>query len=679
MKQTQTETTVKQPYTVANSLVNYYLAIMFSFFPLFLTEQYAHARLDKYWFYLIATGILVISVGICMALSHNEAKRVGQSVPLIKPLSVTDVLTLCFLGFAVISTVFSPYPADAFLGTGGRNNGLLLLLMYTLMYFTVTRNYVCKDYVFIIYLSVSAIIALLTVLNFFYIDPLGMLEGYDEATIADFGSTLGNKNIIAAFMCVYLPVSVMTFVVTENKILRIVSGVAIAFAYMGLLSADSTSDILGLFVILPVAAIFSARRFDYLRRYMLAMTILFLSGKLLLLFATAVGDHNKGFEFMQQFLIYHPLTFVPIAVFGCLYLLMLLIGRKGDVRYPAKAVQIILIILFSIGIIAAVGSFVYFSFIDTKTDLGNFKKLLRFDDYWGEAAYVDKVTLKVIEDGQTMVMSLRSGAIDMAGHLEASQVAELPDLTVLEGSMNLVQALYLNNAVAPFDNILVRQALCYAIDKHAVIDLASDGHGFAVGSSMYPAFGKYFVEELTDYYTVDTEKAKELLAEAGYPDGFEFTITVPSNYTPHVDAAQVIVSLLEQANIGVTAKIEQVEWASWYSDVYQGRDFESTISGMDASTLTASAMLSRFTSTSAKNFITFENEDYDAAYAAAVSTVDVDEQTELFKQCETILTEQAANVYIQDLADFYVMQNDIGGYEFYPLYVMDLSNVYRIG
>jgi len=59
--------------------------------------------------------------------------------------------------------------------------------------------------------------------------------------------------------------------------------------------------------------------------------------------------------------------------------------------------------------------------------------------------------------------------------------------------------------------------------------------------------------------------------------------------------------------------------------------------------------------------------------------VDVDEQTELFKQCETILTEQAANVYIQDLADFYVMQNDIGGYEFYPLYVMDLSNVYRIG
>ena len=69
------ETTNK--YTVANSLTNYYLAIMFSFFPLFLSEAYAHARMDKYWFYLIATTVLVVSVGLCMLLSRSEAKRSG--------------------------------------------------------------------------------------------------------------------------------------------------------------------------------------------------------------------------------------------------------------------------------------------------------------------------------------------------------------------------------------------------------------------------------------------------------------------------------------------------------------------------------------------------------------------------------------------------------------------------
>ena len=299
--------------------------------------------------------------------------------------------------------------------------------------------------------------------------------------------------------------------------------------------------------------------------------------------------------------------------------------------------------------------------------------LERFDDYWGEGAYLDKVTYKVIEDSETMVMSLRSGAIDLANHLEASQVAELTELTVLEGSMNLVQALYLNNAVAPFDDIRVRQALCYLIDKDAVIALAGEGHGTALGSSMYPAFGRYFDDTLTDYYTPDVEKAKELLAEAGYPDGFTFTITVPSNMTPHVDTAQVLAEQLKAG--GITAEINLVEWNTWYTDVYQGREFEATVCGMDASTLTASAMLLRFTSDSGKNFIGFANEEYDSAYAAAVASTDEAEQTELFGRCQRILTEQAANVYIQDLAEFVAMNPALEGYEFYPLYVMDLSTL----
>ena len=384
MMQPQTkERQTPSQYTVSNSLVNYYLTIMFSFFPLFLTEQYAHARTDKYWFYLIATGLLVVSVGITMLISRKEATRKGEKTALILPLSLTDIFMLCFLGLAVISTLLSEHRAEAFLGTGGRNNGLLLLMVYTLMYFIITRNFVQKDYVFLVYLAVSSIIALLTVLNFFYIDPLHMLSGYDEATVADFGSTLGNKNIIAAFMCLFLPAAFMLFVTSSNKLVRIVAGIAIGFAYTGLLCADSTSDILGLLVIVPVMAIFSARSYEFLKRYLLGLTILFASGKLLLLFANAVGDHNKGFEFMQRFLIYSPFTYAPIALCGLLYLFMLLIGRNGTPRYPAKAVQIILTVLFFIGILAAVGAFVYFSFIDKESDIGDFKKLLRFDDYWG--------------------------------------------------------------------------------------------------------------------------------------------------------------------------------------------------------------------------------------------------------------------------------------------------------
>ena len=300
--------------------------------------------------------------------------------------------------------------------------------------------------------------------------------------------------------------------------------------------------------------------------------------------------------------------------------------------------------------------------------------LERFDEYWGTPAYLDKVTFKIMENADSLVMSLQSGAIDLCSHLTSTQVAQLGgDFYVAEGTMNLVQALYLNNAEKPFDDVRVRQALCYAVDKQGIIDLAFDGYGSPIGSSMYPTFGKYFDESLTNYYTKDVEKAKSLLADAGYPNGFEMTITVPSNYQPHIDTAQVLVEQLKE--IGVTAKIELVEWGTWVSDVYAGRQFQSTVVGVDASNMTARALLERFTSDYAKNFINYNNADYDALFQQALTTYDDAEQTAIYKAMEKNLTENAANVYIQDLADLVAVRQGLEGVTFYPIYVLDLSTV----
>ena len=300
--------------------------------------------------------------------------------------------------------------------------------------------------------------------------------------------------------------------------------------------------------------------------------------------------------------------------------------------------------------------------------------LEKFDEYWGTPAYLDKVTFKIMENADSLIMSLQSGAIDLCSHLTSTQVAQLgDDFYVAEGTMNLVQALYLNNAEKPFDDVRVRQALCYAVDKQGIIDLAFNGYGSPIGSSMYPAFGKYFDESLTNYYTKDVEKAKSLLADAGYPNGFEMTITVPSNYQPHIDTAQVLVEQLKE--IGVTAKIELVEWGTWVSDVYSGRQFQSTVVGVDASNMTARALLERFTSDYAKNFINYNNADYDALFQQALTTYDDAEQTAIYKAMEKNLTENAANVYIQDLADLVAVRQGLEGVTFYPIYVLDLSTV----
>ena len=300
--------------------------------------------------------------------------------------------------------------------------------------------------------------------------------------------------------------------------------------------------------------------------------------------------------------------------------------------------------------------------------------LEKFDAYWGTPAHLNKVTYKIIENAEGLLMALQSGALDIVAHLSTTQVAQLgEEFTIEEGTMNLVQALYLNHAEKPFDDVRVRQALCYAIDRQMILDIAFDGYGSIINSSMYPAFGKYFMPEMNDYYTVDIEKAKGLLAEAGYPDGFEMSITVPSNYQPHIDTAQVIVEQLKA--IDVTATINLVEWESWVNDTYVGRQFQSTVVGFDATTMTARALLERWTSDYGKNMINYNNAEYDDLFAQAMACYDDAEQTELYKEMQKNLTTNAANVYIQDMADLVAVRKGLEGLQFYPIYVMDLSTV----
>ena len=301
--------------------------------------------------------------------------------------------------------------------------------------------------------------------------------------------------------------------------------------------------------------------------------------------------------------------------------------------------------------------------------------LERNDAYYGTPAGVSKVTYKIYEDANALITALDSGALDLVAHLTIDQVNSLSNgYEILEGTMNLVQAIYLNHRVAPFDNEKVRQALCYAIDVEAMLELTAEGHGTKVGSSMYPAFGKYFDPVLAQAYPHDLAKAKQLLKEAGYENGFTFTIKVPSNYQPHVDSAVVLVEQLKQA--GINAQIEQIDWNTWLTDVYANREFEATVVGFDASILSPTALLARWVSDSSKNMIGLNNPEYDQTYAQAVATVDDAEQTALFKRCLAILSETAANVYTQDLADFVAIHPKLKGFEFYPLYVMDMSTLH---
>ena len=297
------------------------------------------------------------------------------------------------------------------------------------------------------------------------------------------------------------------------------------------------------------------------------------------------------------------------------------------------------------------------------------------DEYWGEAAYIKNVTFKICSNADTIPMEFEGGSIDMMTHLTNAvrQQIDTDKFDVQAGTMNLVQALYLNHDYEPFSVPEVREAMCYAVDRKAILEFVSDGEGVIIGSSMYPNFRKYYDASLADAYPHDIEKAKELLKKAGYENGFTFEITVPSNYTQHVQTATVIKEQL--AEVGITANIKQVDWDTWLSDTYIGRDYDATVIGVDAAQLTASSLLARFVSDAGNNFTNYKSIAYDNAYMQALEERDEATQTEMFKECVKMLSDDAANVYIQDLPEFVALSKKYTGYEFYPVYVIDVAKI----
>jgi peptide/nickel transport system substrate-binding protein len=143
---------------------------------------------------------------------------------------------------------------------------------------------------------------------------------------------------------------------------------------------------------------------------------------------------------------------------------------------------------------------------------------------------------------------------------------------VTEGASTTKEILAYNDRVAPFDNVKVRKALARAVDKKKLLESIWGDYGTLIGSFVPPTDPWYV--DLTSVDPYDPESAKELLKEAGFPDGFEFTIDTP-DYDPHPIVAQFLQS--EFAKVGVKANINIITANEWYTKIYQSHDFQATL------------------------------------------------------------------------------------------------------
>jgi peptide/nickel transport system substrate-binding protein len=306
--------------------------------------------------------------------------------------------------------------------------------------------------------------------------------------------------------------------------------------------------------------------------------------------------------------------------------------------------------------------------------------LKKFDNYWNQKkANLDRVTIVFFDNFDALMSALRGGGIDGA-RLTGSMVAQLDkrSFDFFNSYSAAVHLLALNNAAAPLDDIRVRQALNYGINIQNIIDTAFFGMGIPSGSPIIPGLTQYYVNNLD--YPYDPSKAVSLLSQAGF-DGqnkkLSLEITVPSNFNMHVDTAQVIADQLEK--IGVTVNIRLVDWNTWLSDVYTGRQYQATIISLDSPNVSPKGFLSRYHSEAGNNFINFKSDEFDRIYDSILSEPDESQRIDSYKDAQRVIVKNAASVYIQDIFYSKVFSGGLfGGDLNYPLYVIDFASIYRI-
>ncbi len=289
-------------------------------------------------------------------------------------------------------------------------------------------------------------------------------------------------------------------------------------------------------------------------------------------------------------------------------------------------------------------------------------------DYWGDEAKLGSATFKFISDPTASLAALMAGDVD-AFPLWPSpetlpQIQNDPRFEVVMGSTEGEVILALNNTRPPFDDLKVRQAVAYAIDSQEIIDGAMFGVGEDIGSH-YPPHGPAYVD-LTGTYPHDTEKAKQLLAEAGQQDLSVTLKLPPPTYARR--GGEIVAAQLEEA--GISVEIVPVEWAQWLEQVFKGRDFDMTI----------------VAHTEPRDINIYARPDYYFGYGKPEfvalmdkynAETDPEAQNDILKEAQRMIADDAVNGYLFQLGKIGVWTKGLKGmWENQPTQANDLTEVY---
>ena len=307
-----------------------------------------------------------------------------------------------------------------------------------------------------------------------------------------------------------------------------------------------------------------------------------------------------------------------------------------------------------------------FMFSDWKQ--GDSITLTRNDGYWGDAPALETATFKFISEPTAAFGAMMAEDIDaFYGYPAPENLAQFeadPRFNVLAGNTEGETILAINNKEGPFADKRVRQAVAHAIDRQAIIDGAMFGYGTPIGTHFAPHNPDYVDLGANSQY--DPEKARALLKEAGYENGFSTTLKLPPpSYARR--GGEIIAAQLRE--VGIETEISNLEWAQWLEQVFRGYDFGLTIVSH-----TEPADIGIYARP--EYYFQYDNADFQKLISDLAVESNPEMRSKMLKEAQTIISEDYVNGYLFQLALTSVVNAKLNGiWENAPTQAIDLTGV----
>lgn len=289
---------------------------------------------------------------------------------------------------------------------------------------------------------------------------------------------------------------------------------------------------------------------------------------------------------------------------------------------------------------------------------------------------IDRLEFIPYRDENLRVTALRTGDVDLIEYVPWKDMPALeanPDIT-LETTLGPFMMLIFNPEREPFDNPQVRNALGYAIDRQAILDAAFVGRGDLLFGLPIPEASWAYSEDGVNYWEYDPDKAKQMLADAGYPDGFEATLLSTATYDMHEQTAVIVKDSLEKIGVDVTLDLPE-----WGARVEQGNeaDFDFAVMGTTADMLDPDYFTGFFCLEGIRysRVPYWHNDRVCELLDEARATLDRDERKALYQEFYQIALDEAPYVWLTWRAQGYAYQNSVHGFQNLPGFLTFYSGV----